>query len=185
MDDTSPRYHQGRTANKIGTLEENRLVEYLEAANYHLATPKKAPHHGRVSEWFQKNYQSPTFLRHARVVDNIYQLPWIIDIVLWHPELWPDCLFIEVKSQNVGGSVDEKIPFVILSLKALQKPSALLMAGFGFRPNAVVWAENQQTELLSVWRNPVPLRDFITTRKKFPIHGAHGTVVSPRQGGLF
>jgi hypothetical protein len=108
-------------------------------------------------------------MRQQPMIKNIYGAEWKIDLTLWHKSVWPNCLFVEIKSQNISGSCDSKIPYVVLSLKDLKRPTGLLMVGNGFCAGLIPWLEGQQTEHFLVWRNPVKMREYIQTARYAPL----------------
>lgn len=108
-----------------------------------------------------EHFKHAKLLRHyvlrIRLFSNIYALPWESDAFVYNDNCWRQGLVVEVKSQTIGGSVDEKLPFVMLSLEALDRPSVLIISGDGFRPGAIVWAE-QFAELATAARKIRVLR---------------------------
>jgi hypothetical protein len=102
----------------------------------------------------------------AKVVSNIYRVQWRIDLLFWSHGLWPRGLAVEVKGQSEGGSVDEKFPFVVASLKALKRPSGLLIHGDGARQSAIQWVSDNEDANFVTWRSIGALRDYVETGKR-------------------
>jgi hypothetical protein len=185
------RNQGGNTATFTGEHEEKRVVHYLETLDYALVgdvqcqEARKWVASGRdVVDWCKGRAQSDAvYFRKQGVAKSIYGIPWRLDFVLWHRETWPEGLFIEVKTQTVGGSVDEKLPFIVLSLMELKRPSGLLIVGDGFRECAIEWAESQCTDRFHVWRDVVKMRGFIESGK-MPTKRHQKTMVSAPQAKM-
>jgi DNA adenine methylase len=75
---------------------------------------------------------------------SIYGYPIKCDFILYHPELWQECLVIESKWQQSGGSADEKFPYTVFNLKE-QSPvqSIIVVDGDGQNKGAVAWLRGQ------------------------------------------
>lgn len=165
------RKQGGSTANDLGKLAEQNLVHYLDGLGYlyisECSHARKWVKGDRdIADWCLKySTQDSIYMRAQPVVRNIYGQPWHCDFFIWQKTDWPRGLFIEIKSQSVPGSVDEKLPFIELSLKALHRPSVLLMMGQGFKQTAIEWVTRQQTENFLVFREPSKVRDYINTGK--------------------
>lgn len=74
---------------------------------------------------------------------SIYGVTLRADFFIYNPKKFPDGLLIECKGQQAGGNIDEKLPFIVYSLKNIPCPSMLMMAGDRLRKCAVDWAINQ------------------------------------------
>lgn len=70
---------------------------------------------------------------------NIYGVPWRTDFFLPATDAFPRGFVLEKKFQRDAGSVDEKLPFVILSLSALDVDGGLAIDGGGARECAINW----------------------------------------------
>jgi hypothetical protein len=107
------------------------------------------------------------FVRKMRLFTSIYGLPWETDLFMWSSTGLESGLVVEIKSQQQGGSVDEKLPFVILSLEALQRPSAVILGGEGFRDGARVWAKRRASTMpwVQVFDDPEAFRRFLRGEK--------------------
>lgn len=133
----------GKTANTRGKNFELTISHQLRINNYVELNPiaKMLFIDGSLMPPHEK-----WFTEQAPVCENIYGVKWKIDLVLYHREKFPELLLIECKWQSVGGSVDEKFPFVVASLKKTNKPSILITAGGGARDTAITWVKNQQVK---------------------------------------
>lgn len=75
---------------------------------------------------------------------SIYQIDVRADFMLHTAPGYPDGLIIESKWQMVGGSVDEKYPYLVLSIKqTYTAPTIIIMDGDGARPEAIQWCKRQ------------------------------------------
>jgi DNA adenine methylase len=62
---------------------------------------------------------------------------------VYNAEKWPDGLYIEVKWQSTGGSVDEKYVFTALSMMKQKGDKILIIDGGGCRAGAILWMRKQ------------------------------------------
>lgn len=106
---------------------------------------------------FEKSGAIPYFSKHPKkIFFGMYGTHWTPDFIAWHPSKYPDGVIIEVKYQNIGGSVDEKLPYVIGSLKQNDMQSILIVEGDGFRLHAIKWCMAQQSEKIKVFNGISP-----------------------------
>lgn len=94
--------------------------------------------------------KSAYFIRQYRKYNSIYGTKFRLDFFVRHKEKWSEGLALECKWQSSAGSVDEKYPYVILNMKSLPCPSAVLLAGGKYSPKALKWLMNQADERLVV-----------------------------------
>jgi PD-(D/E)XK nuclease superfamily protein len=84
------------------------------------------------------------FVRECRgLAINVYEGSMRLDFYLCHPTKHPRGLIIELKYQERGGSLDEKLYFTVNSLLGTPIPSLLLLVGNGFKRPAVRWCVRQ------------------------------------------
>ncbi len=123
-------------ANFTGTVLEQFIQERLNTAGY-AYVPRK--------DFFPACYiEQPIYSRHVHVGKSIYETPIYCDYILYHPVKWPNKLIIESKWQQVGGSVDEKYPYLILNIQAkYPSKTILLLDGKGYKPGAERWLRGQ------------------------------------------
>jgi len=103
----------------------------------------------------KKDFKKTTFLdqiiytKQLEVCESIYGSAMKSDFVLYHPEKWPQCLIIESKWQQIGGSVDEKFPYLVANInERYPSPAMIVIDGGGFKKGAVDWLANQRGENL-------------------------------------
>lgn len=91
--------------------------------------------------------KGPAFTCQLKAHSNIYLAVQKADIFAVHPDKYPMGIIVEVKWQTVGGSVDEKFPFVVHSLKKAPVDLGLLVIdGGGARSASIDWAMRQNTD---------------------------------------
>ncbi len=185
---------QGKMAVYTGNVEEMKAIEYLETLGYLQVTDEKAKKNARawvnsdrdIADWCRKNADGDAiYLRQQPTIKNVYGMFWKIDLTIWHRVMWPFCLFVEIKTQTIGGSCDSKIPYVVLSLKQQNRPTGLLIVGNGFCPGLLPWLEAQQQEKFLVWRSANKMRDYIETGKFSPSNTIAKKTVNKAQGDLY
>lgn len=115
----------------------------------------------------------PFFLQHFAINSSIYNVPWFVDFIVWHQEVFPKGMIAEVKQQSVAGSVDEKFPFVVRSLKNIAQAtgcaSLLFCSGGGMRDCSLMWCKNEEDDCFTFVNTDAELRHFLKTgRKKKP-----------------
>lgn len=139
----------GETAAKRGKLVEQFMATAFHAAGYE---PLRGHEVGLLRKHIAQGHDPATFfseqrptldwhyVQRMRLLPNLYGLPWSLDAFLWREYSWNgQGLVVEIKSQQTTGSVDEKLPFVALSLHALNRPAVVLTNGSGFRAAALSW----------------------------------------------
>lgn len=137
---TLEKQHQGRQATHNGSFAEKDLFQRLQAQGY--------------TQWSDPPtlFAEPYFVhQHAGPFKSIYGTPLVVDFFIWHPWKHPYGLLIEIKYQEISGSVDEKFPYTIANLHAANIPSILLAFGDGARAEAKQWCLRQQNSLLTVF----------------------------------
>lgn len=88
--------------------------------------------------------KQPIYTRQYHLGDSIYGTPMYGDFVLYHPDKWPDCLIIESKWQQSGGSVDEKFPYFVLNIQTKHPhKTVVLLDGGGYKKQAEEWLRSQ------------------------------------------
>jgi len=126
----------GAQANYTGnTLEQ--FVEHRLVTSGYVYVPTKQ---FKVAVYNQQ----PIYTRQFHAGTSIYGTPIYADFAIYHPQKWPDCLIVEAKWQQVGGSVDEKYPYLVLNIKSCHcYPTVLLLDGGGYKKGAEKWIRDQ------------------------------------------
>jgi hypothetical protein len=148
--------HPGAVSNARGRRVEQQVADTFHAAGYQPLTGYQisllrlhiAQGHDPATFFSAHRPQLDwSYVQRMRLVNNLYRLPWTLDAFLWRADAWHgQGLCIEIKSQIATGSVDEKLPFVGLSLKRLNRPTAAVLLGEGFRAAATAWLQEFSNE---------------------------------------
>lgn len=64
-----------------------------------------------------RELEQPIYTRQLETGKDIYGKRQFVDLILYHPRLWPACLVVQCKWQASTGSVDQKFPFEVLSIQ--------------------------------------------------------------------
>lgn len=59
-------------------------------------------------------------------------------------------LHIECKFQSVRGSIDEKLPFLVETIKCHKATCVIVIEGAGWKPGAIAWLKSKQSGKLIV-----------------------------------
>lgn len=113
------RRTQGAQANSTGRVAENMIDAMLRKLGY-------VPLRGRV------------------IGTGIYGTPIHADFLVECAPGFPGGLIIESKWQGVGGSADEKYPYLVQNIRSCYPcPVIILADGDGARPGAIQWLKAQ------------------------------------------
>jgi hypothetical protein len=126
----------GHVANTTGNALESYVLNHLVAHGYKQVQ----------SDAFVRSIgsQDRMFVKHFKAGVSIYNTPIFSDFVIYHPQKWPYGLIIEVKWQEVKGSVDEKYPYLVLNINTRFPYKAIvLLDGGGYKPGAEAWLRRQ------------------------------------------
>jgi hypothetical protein len=127
-DEVSANY----TGNQLEKFIQDRLIE------------RKYQFVSRTNFKATVNSETPIYSKQFHVGNGIYDTPLFCDFILHHPTKWPDCLIIESKWQQSGGSVDEKFPYFVQNIKSTHlSKTVILLDGGGYKKNAELWLRNQ------------------------------------------
>lgn len=128
--------NSGRTANATGNRAEEAVRQILLSQGYEFI---------KDHDFFALHQVSKQSLFTAQAVvgENIYGKGRKADFVVYHPRKWPACLVIESKWQASTGTVDEKYPFVVLTIHSGDYDSVIVLDGGGYSVGAKKWLEEQ------------------------------------------
>lgn len=126
----------GTQANYTGTILERFILDRLNEQGYTYVLPIRFTP-ARVLE-------QPIYTRRFHVGQSIYDTPQYCDFIVYHPKKWPNNLIIESKWQEVGGSVDEKYPYLVLNIQMKYTSlTILILDGGGYKKGAEKWIRSQ------------------------------------------
>jgi hypothetical protein len=127
---------QGESANRHGQELEKFIRNAIEGKGY---TYVDKAFFKAACCLDQAIYSSQLIIGNS-IYDNILKC----DFILRHPMKFPDCLVIEAKWQETGGSTDEKFPYLVLNIKEKSPyPTIIVLDGGGFKPGSEQWLRGQ------------------------------------------
>ncbi len=126
---------QGGGANRAGRRLEAFVEDILDERGY-----AKVPQ--QEFETKRKCGKS-IYATQCIVGRDIYGKSRRVDAVLFHPELYPECLVLQCKWQASGGSVDQKYPFEVLSIGKSKLDTIIILDGGGYSEGARNWLLQQ------------------------------------------
>lgn len=130
---------QGQQANLTGSILEKQVINRIKNAGYKQIQNKNRDFY-RVKEL----PVDKIFVQHCFIGDSIYGEAMKVDILLYHKTKYPDKLAIEIKWQQVSGSVDEKYPYLVSNIKEVFPCRAIIVIdGGGYKKGALKWLKNQ------------------------------------------
>ena len=126
----------GSQANYTGSNLEDFVESWVAKAGYQRV---------RRTEFIAAKYlEQPIYANQFYLGQSVYATPLKCDFVLFHPEKWPQCLIIEAKWQQSGGSVDEKYMYLVTHIQERYPwDTIIVLAGEGYRPGAETWLRSQ------------------------------------------
>ena len=159
---------------KQGRRLEGAAAEFLEMAGYTFIDDPKIKRmvasegvENALDTLKRLKGKAPMYVGQTNACFSIYGVPWKIDFLVYHPDLFPEGLLVEVKQQSAPGSVDEKYPFVIMSLQNNTPAKGLIFMGGGAIRDCVRdWCLSQESDDLFVATNEREFREIITRGRK-------------------
>ena len=93
------------------------------------------------------------YVRQHSIGLGIYQTPIKVDFFIRARQHYPDGLVIESKWQDVSGSADEKLPYLVANIReCFPSPAVIVIDGDGFRSGAILWLRRQiDSHLVAVY----------------------------------
>lgn len=130
-----PSISSGARANRTGRRLESFTADLLDELGYEEVHPQLF--------YAARAMMQPIFARQVEVGRDLYGKMHRADFMLYHPQRWKDCLVIECKWQARKGSVEEKYPFLVLSINQNQFDTIILLDGGGYTDGAKSWMRQQ------------------------------------------
>lgn len=126
---------KGKLANRTGQLLEDFTAGLLDELDYEEVSANLF--------YAARNLEQPIFARQVEIGRDLYGKQHKADFMLYHPQRWKDCLVIECKWQARRGSVEEKFPFLVLSINQNEFDTIILLDGDGYTSGAANWIRGQ------------------------------------------
>ena len=132
---------QGTRANYTGKTLQNFISNRLKEKGYQLVDKK----HFNPARYLGQ----PIFTPQYPIGKSIYGTDMKCDFILYHPEKHENCLIIESKWQQSGGSVDEKFPYLVANIKEKYPfETIIVLDGKGYKKEAETWLRRQTDKKL-------------------------------------
>ncbi len=125
----------GTLANKSGKRLERFVSEILDERDY---LKVEAIRFNPMRE-----LEQPIYAQQYEIGKDIYGKNRRVDVILYHPRLYPDCMVIQCKWQASRGSVEEKCPYEVLNIQQNRYDTIVLLDGGGYSAGARQWLLNQ------------------------------------------
>lgn len=126
----------GLHAQQSGKRLENYVAEVLDDLGYSQVQSK-------LFFNLKNHVENAIYARQCFAGTSLYGRRRRVDIILYHPKKWTDCLVIQCKWQSEKGTVDEKYPFEVLSTNKNPYPTIIILEGTGYRPESEEWLRSQ------------------------------------------
>ena len=124
----------GTRANRTGQNLESFIEELVKSAGYRFIDQVLFP----ASQCLEQ----PIYTKQRVAGKDIYGKNHKVDFYLYHPRKWVHSLVIESKWQQARGSVEEKLPFLVLSIQLIGIPTIVILDGKGYSPGAREWLKS-------------------------------------------
>jgi len=155
---------QGQKACHTGRMLEKIVESMLDTAGFERMNNIEAKKQIEAGETNKKWYAS----QYKGLIGE-YGVPVVVDFIVYSPIEFRTGLVIEVKYQKVGGSVDEKYPYVFLNFRKWFKEginTALFMEGGGYRQCALDWCKNNSCPGIVVVEGTSDIMQWMLSRIK-------------------
>lgn len=143
----------GQRAHQTRASLEDFIRRLLEKSGYDYVHPQQ----------FQaaRCLEQPIFSTKYPAGKDLYGKDHKCDFILYHPVRYPSALIIESKWQQSSGSVDEKFPFLVSTIKKIRLDAIVVLDGSGYSESAECWLRQQAGKdgLLHVF-NKKEMMDF-------------------------
>jgi hypothetical protein len=136
---------QGGRANTSGNVLE-KAVEGALLGHGYLQVAERLPKKQKLAYLLNSWIVPKRYARQVYIGPGIYGTDIYVDFYIVGSSSINAELIVECKWQQVGGSVDEKLPYVNLNIhNCYPAPTIVLIDGGGMKPGAIAWL-NQQVE---------------------------------------
>ena len=90
-----------------------------------------------------REFEQPIYAKKYEIGQDVYGKRRRVDFILYHPRLYPYCLVIQCKWQSSSGSVEEKYPYEVLSIRVNSYDTIIVLDGGGYSKGAKEWLIDQ------------------------------------------
>ncbi|GET42615.1 PD-(D/E)XK nuclease superfamily protein [Microseira wollei] len=134
---------QGGRANKAGNVLEKTVEGALQGHGY-VPVGDKLRKKQKLAYLLNSTNIPRRYAREVHIGPGIYGTNIYVDFYIIGSPAIPAGIIIECKWQQVGGSVDEKLPYVNLNIQnCYPAPAIVLLDGGGMKPGAITWLKQQ------------------------------------------
>jgi hypothetical protein len=134
---------QGGRANTSGNVLE-KTVEGALLGHKYVQIASNLPKKQRLANLLNSTNLPKRYARQVHIGSGIYGTEIYVDFYIIGSPAITAGLIIECKWQQVGGSVDEKLPYVNLNIQnCYPAPAVVLIDGGGMKPGAISWLTQQ------------------------------------------
>ena len=138
---SADRIQGGSTANRTRKQLERFIKDRLQDKGYEFIAKNRF--------MTAKALGKPIYTKQYVIGKSIYDTKLSCDFILYHPQKFPDCLVIEAKWQQSGGSADEKYPYLVANIKEKSPYNTIIIIdGGGYKEGALNWLKNQKGDNL-------------------------------------
>lgn len=123
------------SANSRGKDQERAIKGILEEAGYEYISKNQFV--------AMKSLEQPIYSEQFEIGYDMFGKNRRCDFILYHPRKLPNCLVLESKWQSSTGSIDEKFPFLVMSIQLNEYQTIVIVDGGGFSPKSIAWLKNQ------------------------------------------
>jgi hypothetical protein len=145
----------GTIANRNGKSLVKHLETSLNSHGYQKVNAGKRDVGFLLTQKWEKSYALE-----VNVGKSPYGTMRKCDCVILDSQIFQNGLVIECKWQQEKGSVDEKLPYLVLSIEISKYPSIILIDGDGWKMGAITWLK-KETKKRSFLRGVYCLSEFV------------------------
>jgi hypothetical protein len=145
MSSSSATTNSGHKANQTGQAFESFVENILRDNGY-------AEFQGPKKQLFatRKIIDGRQYAKQVACGEGLYGTKRRCDFLVFNKNRFPEDLIIECRWQQKSGSVDEKLPYLLLCIQKTALPTIIVIDGKGFRKEAMEWLKGNvgKTEAL-------------------------------------
>lgn len=131
----TPVQSPGTTANRAGKQLEEAIAGIVAGRGYQKVESRMF--------FAMRSMEQAIYAQQVEIGKDIYAKKRRIDIMLYHPRMYPESLVIQCKWQASSGSVEEKYPYEVLSIRLNEYDTIIVIDGGGYSDGALRWLQGQ------------------------------------------